>query len=89
MAETTKEEVARAQEENAKLKERIAELEAQEKKSQAVSKEAPQRVVIVNPVAEFDPTSDRRLDETVPGGKYKVGDKWVDANGDELKDVKK
>lgn len=27
-----------------------------------------------------------QMDETVPGGQYKVGDRFVDANGKELKD---
>lgn len=26
-----------------------------------------------------------RLDETVPGGRYRVGDKWVNAHGKEIK----
>jgi hypothetical protein len=25
------------------------------------------------------------IDETVPGGRYKVGDKWVNAEGKEIK----
>lgn len=27
-----------------------------------------------------------QMDETVPGGKYKVGDQWLDANGKVVKD---
>lgn len=28
---------------------------------------------------------ERRADETVPGGRYKIGDKFVNANGEEVK----
>ena len=37
-------------------------------------------------VAETDPKD--RLDETVEGGRYKVGDVWVDAEGRPLKSQK-
>jgi hypothetical protein len=35
-------------------------------------------------LAPPDPTTLPDLDETIPGGKYKVGDKFVNANGQEI-----
>lgn len=37
-------------------------------------------------VAETTPEPDVKLDETVKGGRYLVGDRYVDANGDTIKE---
>jgi hypothetical protein len=39
---------------------------------------------LLNPGAQTGADDDRKLDETVPGGRYKVGGMWVDANGKRL-----
>lgn len=40
-------------------------------------------------LAEAQQEAERlQMDETTPGGRYKVGERWVDANGNEIKDKK-
>lgn len=41
--------------------------------------------VLVNP-ALTPVTATEGLDQTTPGGRYKVGDRWVTANGEPIKD---
>jgi hypothetical protein len=68
-----------------------------EKREQPVAAPAPQVERIV--VTESEDTRRSRaladaqaeavrlqMDETVPGGRYKLGDRFVDANGKEVKD---
>jgi hypothetical protein len=41
---------------------------------------------LLNPKADVPAGDGRKLDETVPGGKYKVGGQWVNAEGKRLDD---
>lgn len=43
----------------------------------------------VDAAPEPTPEPDRKLDETVPGGRYLVDGKLVDANGEPIKDAKR
>lgn len=53
----------------------MSEREAQQERARRVAREAAQ--------AE---ERDRPIDETVAGGRYLVGDQWVNADGEPLKD---